>query len=1115
MKRLCILMLVLLASRPLLADEYYWRSTTIGPGGDGVSFMDGLNWAVNNVQATNPPGNLDNAKVFAAVWMPNWPILSDNAVVGGVYLGLDTTGNEGEAFLDITAIASLTTVADDGWNDGVQIAWYSPATLTSAGTVDTGTGWTNIGNAGGDGTLHITGGSWTTSHVLYGNAGTGYNHIQLDGGTLTTNGITGLHLTNHTLDITEGQLVLAGDVRSSVSSWIATGNLTAYDGNSTVCYSFNQLHPNMTTVKSYTEGSECDDIPVDNGDAGILGDPNWWDNLTRIVQTSNLQSAVAHKANVMFNGSATDPGWGVYGQKLTEYPSIKEAADAAGMKSISYYETFGDSTCFVGELSNPSWGSDYNSLDHTFWSWQLYSGGETIWVGVHNWFDDEDFARPWTRTHPVYGGPPMRYPDDTIATGYNGDPNDPRNSRVYDAGSTKDILGNIAFWYGYNADTQPIGQLYIPETGKYSGYIAVTKDAACPMWIDYTYASALYSTESGFHGMWTDNFSAWDNVFLLPVERAFGEWSVALFRDYLTNNFTPSELSAMGVTNVATFDIRTKLKNIATGWGWDGSNLHHAAWDDSRWQNEDIWNAYLIYKRQTGTEALSNYSDAVHQAATENGTDDFLIMGNDIPIFSLGWVRGNLDMVSTEISAAHNLCSGSRGFMLPPVGRIGPAYKAGREHSISRFVNVWFYNSGYEDYLKHDPPTYEANTNACWVLYSEMLATNTMPMIHTDNPMNTGSPEINTDFFDFVSQVDTLFSKRYAVEDVGIYYSSSSLLNQILPGGVLDFDNQPHQFANWGWATALGHLHYQYRFVPEWKLDSDTLNDLRVLIIPESEVFDDADAVNILLPWVQAGGRLIVTGVSGNRHGEYGNFAVNSSGYSLAPLTGVSNISSAPSAELRIVGAGKVYYIKNNIGMDYFHASTVSARASQISNFSSAMNLVLSGTDPVVLTSTDPDVDENVGLTLYEDILNGKLFVDIVNYDLVLATDQITNTPPLTFDIVKPSWLENKDITVDIVSPDAVGSVNIDLNSVPGRIQITTPSIKYYASIIIEFQLDANIDDSDSEVNLKDFARLASKWMHSPCYAENNWCDESDINLNNKVDFEDLMEIISNWLETF
>ena len=79
-------------------------------------------------------------------------------------------------------------------------------------------------------------------------------------------------------------------------------------------------------------------------------------------------------------------------------------------------------------------------------NWELYGGGTIDWIGVHNFFDDEAFAQPFTRTHPVYGSAPMTYPGGAVATGYAGDPADPRNSRVYDAGCAKNILGHQASW---------------------------------------------------------------------------------------------------------------------------------------------------------------------------------------------------------------------------------------------------------------------------------------------------------------------------------------------------------------------------------------------------------------------------------------------------------------------------------------------------------------------------------------------------------------------------------------------------------------------------------------------------------------------------------------------
>lgn len=86
------------------------------------------------------------------------------------------------------------------------------------------------------------------------------------------------------------------------------------------------------------------------------------------------------------------------------------------------------------------------------------------------------------------------------------------------------------------------------------------------------------------------------------------------------------------------------------------------------------------------------------------------------------------------------------------------------------------------------------------------------------------------------------------------------------PAAITNFDvracllnvasNQYHQYAVWGWGTALSQLHYQYRMVPEWKLkDRGLLEGLKVLIVPNAEAFEPAD-VATLQAWVTNGGCL-------------------------------------------------------------------------------------------------------------------------------------------------------------------------------------------------------------------------------------------------------------------
>ena len=80
---------------------------------------------------------------------------------------------------------------------------------------------------------------------------------------------------------------------------------------------------------------------------------------------------------------------------------------------------------------------------------------------------------------------------------------------------------------------------------------------------------------------------------------------------------------------------------------------------------------------------------------------------------------------------------------------------------------------------------------------------------------------------------------------MGVYYSSSSQLLELLPGGFRNHADQTHSFAFWGWGTALGQLHVQWRAVPEWKLNADTLRGLCTLIVPCAEVLDADEPVSL------------------------------------------------------------------------------------------------------------------------------------------------------------------------------------------------------------------------------------------------------------------------------
>jgi hypothetical protein len=770
----------------------------------------------------------------------------------------------------------------------------------------------------------------------------------------------------------------------------------------------------------------------------------WWDNYPRVVHFMNqgcgaraAAKAVALNADVAACSSVADPNVGIWGQRITIFeesePQALARMHAAGVRTQAYFEAFGQAKSFVVEVrKNPdgTWIKDKNDplltrrfLNH--WNWQAFDGaGEVRWTGAHSYFGDEDFARPYTLTHARYGAPPVRYPNGDIATGYNGTDTDPRNSRIYDACAVKDINGNLYMDYGYNRAIErreePPKELILVGS-RYAGNFDIGKDAACPSWIDYARASALQAIDYGLDSMYTDNFSPWDSFGFDPVKKAFGEWSVATFRQYLAANFKPRELEAMGAGDVKSFDVRAYLRGIATQWGGTPGNLSDPVWKNALWLDDPIWRAYKIHRRQSGTQALANYYHAVKSAAAAAGKPDFPVTGNDFQGFNLGWARGDLDMVNSEVEYTESavLSAGRNGYMLPPLGSYVAVYKKAREHARGRLGIFWLYvtaelagHSGIADVLQY-----------------QALANHVLPEPWTGvaRPQTAGTDATTASFNAFLGSARSVFGQRTDVAEIGLYYSSSSELAHLTLNGWPGRSRGPaHALSFLGWGTALSWLHYQWRAIPEWKLTRQTLAGLKLLIIPDAEVFDPSD-VPILKDWLAHGGRLIVTGSSGMRAGEKGNFE--------------------RLARSSLAGLGdSVHYLPDDPGPAFTEAKD--DRPQRLGTF--AVALEDSGFDGAV---SAPAAPYTIGITVYDDARNMRRFVDVNNTDIDVASDTIRPAPALHLDVALPEWLKSKEIQAHVLTPDGpevTVAVKVAVRATgQGRAAIDLTGVQRYASVIL------------------------------------------------------------------
>ncbi len=725
----------------------------------------------------------------------------------------------------------------------------------------------------------------------------------------------------------------------------------------------------------------------------------WWDDYPTTVQTGKLEEVTASGADSAVCAIADDPCWGILGQRV-ESPERRASLAplvAQGLRPMVWAETFGTCEEYIAEFERAPGGKlvgfEGDPLTPrpllNFWGWHVWQpkpDREIHWVGLGAYYADEPWVRPWTRTHPRYGAPPFRYPDGREAEGFTEGEGPFRFHRLYDAGCSKNVLGELEPDWGYNAKvnevdpatgqvrgpTEGLVPIETPEGTRYAGAISFGKDSACPSWIEYTRASARHMVDWGVRGIWSDNFSAWDSFGSSPLHTGFGEWSVARFREHLARRFTPEQLRAMGVEDVRSLDVREYLRRVVREQlAGDDTDLGDAAWGDPSWLDDPVWREYRIYKGEVGKEALRAYHEAFQAAAREVGIEDFCIQGNDIPLWCFDWPRPEyLEMVSTEFAPGWTLLGGPRGVGLPPGGRLSPVVKMGRCHAASRFLHVWYYLDGPSE-------KYRGNAALGRVLSYELLAHHAMIQAYPGAPQVAGTVESHREVTDFIHAARATWGDRQPFARIALLYSPDSRLVRLTPGRMLDFDAQQHIFDLLGWGTALSELHQQYAVIPEWGLTTEALREVRALLVPSVETLSPEAVEGVLRPWVSAGGRLILSGPCGGRldasrsHARVGNAAGMLP--ELCALAGLDPDAPRPDARETAEGQGQVILLPA-LGFDYYQQvpgeRDLSAIEPSVSEYLAEFGLV-SG-----------DLPRELEVSVFRSPTRPTLFVDVANLDL-------------------------------------------------------------------------------------------------------------------------------------
>ncbi len=846
------------------------------------------------------------------------------------------------------------------------------------------------------------------------------------------------------------------------------------------------------------------------GDDPFASPAPWWHRYPVYIGdvgagSCNEATAVDLHAAMVSGNFGADPAWGPFGQAVSFQQTTPrfEKVQAEGVRWITWMEAFGDCMLYAAQFDQQEDGSfrrrpgdsGMTAFSRMAWNWEsghVRPGNTYRWVGLHNSVNNEDFVAP-RFSREKFGFPTPSYPDGRDAVGYLPEGQYPLNARVYDAVCVKDINGRSTIELEMLPDKAnridpATGQREASSDGLYRATIdrnraryfpdreigddvflsimLTGKDPAAPFWTDYARVMARQLIDRGVDGLWCDNCSSFNNFGMPPIRNGFGEWSEHRFRTRLSEWFSAEELAKLGIDDPGTFDIKAYLKQKAAEFGAkDPTYYWDPAWRNARWQDEPVWNAYKVFKQQIGQEALRAFYETIKAEARAAGREDFLISGNDMPVYALGWARDEwLDMVSSEQTPGWFVTTGSRGIMLPPQGKYAAVYRAGLEHQKGPYATVWYYLKGPQEQYRNRPTLSK-------VLFAEGFANATF-LKYGGNPALPSTPESVGWWNEFVRASEDRIGPREILADVGLYFSPDNQLAFVVPGShALDHDRQPHSFGHWGFATALIDGHVPYRVVTDWKLSASALAGFKTFIVPAAECLDDDEAA-VLETWVWAGGRLIVTGPCGARHSVAGRFARRekpvvsrwfpnvagglsdtSAGSPPAHAAAAGSDPTIPLADVEPVGPGKTFpgdfpssqtlevalgdghilWSPEPIGMEYYvHETERATRLPEILSLVGPSRLLEPGTLPTT-----------IGAYIWQSLDGNAFHVDLVNYDLDLEADRINAAENTSFRLRLPEvW---GDVDIETITPDDTAPATCAVEA--GWVKIDVSRLVHYACV--------------------------------------------------------------------
>ena len=857
-------------------------------------------------------------------------------------------------------------------------------------------------------------------------------------------------------------------------------------------------------VRLNAEGKEYDELDTSTMNANPFNLP-WWDNFPRFTNYGTYQKADGILANVTTTISAFNDEGRTALMRDIEYNNQKAMINLMQISEIypgGWMECMGSIDCIIAAFrmnEDGAFVTDENTgrtkMYAMNWTWDSAGFNNPEGANYVNWLSVDTYLNRL----PFYGNyldnmtlSEPTYPDGTSALGYfnseedprpnnaalsggyNGswpaDPEavfakgdlDPRNAKLYDAMCGKDINGKM--WYNIglkdsNAVEYKIHYFSSEGVEQWAGSMGFYKDVtgkAGEWWVEYYNESFEDAIRKGCRFFWIDNYNGYDYSSYETIRNGFGEYSVVDFKAYLAEHQdaaekAPTDLDSTpyivnGVNTINpkdpdNFDIRSYMKALFSKIHPDmdpNTDIYESGmlrcWQDPTFLDDSIWNAYFSFKNDQAMIYAKLFHDAMKAAAVRAGVnpDEVAIGGNDIARLDMGGLDGTeFEMIHTEYTPMYSIYNGSNADGLPPYGSSAPFYKVIAEHQISRHGVVWFYSDGMPDDYKY---AYELAV----VAGMDALANNSM--LNWGNDLHVMSTDrAARTVHKYMANLTPVLSGRVRAGSIALFYSYDSLSGYTAPYNIANIGPIEPSLAFYGFAHAFEEANIPYDVIFDFKKASlEKLDDIKLLIIPSVTAIND-ETINVLVDYVNNGGCVLYTGYhKDERNGRTGGMQWRGEAKLLNEMK-------------KLESTGRVFFGDDEYPMEYLKMKNkdFESTVDQIMPSIKAMLDQFKGNG--IEVEYKLDYKGRIRSSLMQNFYNDSISIDLVNFDLEIETDTLTDSEGAKVSFKPFGVLDGAEkLKVICYGIDGKGVYCDAVKGEDGYFTFDVPAFRNYVTIVIK-----------------------------------------------------------------